>query len=316
MLTKLIANENMKIYRRIRTWILFAILAAALVLMAAILHSNQTSSNPDWKQALVQEDVGLQKTLSQDTSHMPAAALQQLQQNLQLNEYYIAHNIDPNLTTAWSFASTSEGLSALLMAFIVVIAGDIVATEFSTGTIKMLLTQTATRPKILLAKYLALMLYALLMTLFMFVVSLIVGSLFFGFAGAGVPTFYTDAHGHIQHMSTALYLLMDYGFLFIEIIMTATIAFMISTIFRSSTLAITISILAFLVGNTLVAALSSFSWVKYILFANLDLSQYVRGGPRIEGMTLGFSIAMLLIYFVVMNALSWLIFIKRDVAYT
>jgi len=316
MLTKLIANENMKIYRRIRTWILFAVLAAALVLMAVIMHNNQNSSNPDWKQTLVQEDVGIQKTLSQDTSHMPAAAVQQLQQTLQLNEYYIAHNIDPNLTTGWNFASTAEGLSALLLAFIVVIAGDIVASEFSTGTIKMLLTQTATRSKILLSKYLALMIYALVMTLFMFVFSIVVGWIFFGFSGAGVPSFYTDAHSHIQHMSTVLYLLMNYGFLFIRIVMTATIAFMISTIFRSSTLAITISILAFLVGNTLVGALSSFSWVKYILFANMDLSQYVQGGPRIQGMTLGFSIVMLLLYFIVMNTLSWFIFIKRDVAYT
>jgi ABC-2 type transport system permease protein len=31
-------------------------------------------------------------------------------------------------------------------------------------------------------------------------------------------------------------------------------------------------------------------------------------------MTLGFSVAVLLVYFIVFNALSWLVFTRRDVA--
>jgi ABC-2 type transport system permease protein len=233
-----------------------------------------------------------------------------------LNKYYIAHNISPNQVTGWSFATTAQNLSTLLIAFILVVAGDIVASEFSTGTIKMLLTQTATRTKILASKYLAMLLYGLFLTAVMFGFSLVIGWVFFGSAGAGEPHVYADAHGHIQQMGTALYLLMQYGFLLIQIVITATIAFMISAIFRSSALAITISLLCFLVGNTLVQVLSSYTWDKYILFANTDLSQFVEKGPVVHGLTLGFSITMLVIYFVVMMALSWLVFRKRDVAYT
>lgn len=312
---KLIGNENAKTYRRLRTWIMVGILLLAIVLVAVVMVTHQHAADPNWKQALMATNAADQQTL-QKASHMPAAAVSRIKAEISLNQYYIAHNINPNQTTGWKFAATAENLSTLLIAFILVVAGDIVASEFSTGTIKMLLTQTATRTKILVSKYLSMLLYGVFLTAVMIAFSLIVGWIFFGFSGAGEPHIYMDANQHIQQMSTAAYLLMQYGFLLIQIIMMATIAFMISAIFRSSALAITISLLAFLVGNTLVQVLSSYSWVKYILFANTDLSQFVENGPAIHGLTLGFSITMLVIYFLVMNALSWFIFLKRDVAYT
>ncbi|MBE3554796.1 MAG: ABC transporter permease, partial [Thermicanus sp.] len=67
-------------------------------------------------------------------------------------------------------------------------------------------------------------------------------------------------------------------------------------------------------GSTIVAALSRYGWVKYILFANTDLRQYFDGTPLVEGMTLSFSITVLLAYFLIFNLLSWILFMKRDVA--
>lgn len=312
---RLIGNENMKIYVRLRTWILLAILAVAALLVAVVMHSHQ-HADPNWKQALMLSNAAAQHTLNQNGSHMPASTIQRLKEEIQLNQYYISHNVDPNLTTGWKFAVTAQNLAALLIAFIVVVAGDIVANEFSTGTIKMLLTQTATRTKILLSKYIAAILFGLFMTAAMLVLTLVIGWIFFGVGGASEPHIYLNAHSQIEQMDTAAYLFMQYGFLLVQMVITVTIAFMISAIFRSSALAITVSLLAYLIGNMLVTALSSFSWVKYILFANTDLSQFFIGGPAIPGLTLGFSITMLITYFVVMNALAWIIFVKRDVAYT
>ncbi|MCL6446394.1 MAG: ABC transporter permease, partial [Alicyclobacillus sp.] len=160
------------------------------------------------------------------------------------------------------------------------------------------------------------LIFGLFATAVMFVCTVLVGWIFFGTSGAFLPHYFVNAHHSVQQMSSVAFLLMQYGFLLIQIVITATIAFMISAIFRSSALAITISLLAFVVGNTIVHALSSYHWVKYILFANTDLSQYVVNGPQIQGLTLGFSITMLIAYFVVMMALAWAVFLKRDVAYT
>lgn len=305
----------MKIYRRLRTWIMVALILVAVVLVAWVMHVHQ-HVDANWKQGLMIQVDALQKQLNQPNKHMPAVAIANLKQQLTMDKYYIAHNINPSLTTGLKFASTAVNLSTLVIAFILVVAGDIVASEFSTGTIKMLLTQTATRTKILASKYIVAILYGLFMMFALLVFSYAVGGLFFGFGGAGQSNFYPGANLEVKSMSMFAYWLMQYGFLVIQMIMTVTIAFMISAIFRSSALAITISLLAFIVGSTIVGALSSFGWVKYILFANTNLTQYVVGGPQFKGMTLGFSITMLIVYFVVMSVLSWIVFVKRDVAYT
>ncbi|WP_369813172.1 hypothetical protein [Virgibacillus halodenitrificans] len=90
---------------------------------------------------------------------------------------------------------------------------------------------------------------------------------------------------------------------------------MISTIFKNSALAIGTAIFLMMAGNQIVLFFAEREWAKYILFANTDLSQYTnQNSPWIEGMTLGFSITMLLIYYVIFLLLSWVFFTKRDVA--
>jgi ABC-2 type transport system permease protein len=67
-------------------------------------------------------------------------------------------------------------------------------------------------------------------------------------------------------------------------------------------------------GNALVNLLSKYTWVKYILIANTNLMVYTDGTPVVKGMTLTFSLLVLAAYFIVFNVISWLVFIKRDVA--
>ncbi len=112
-----------------------------------------------------------------------------------------------------------------------------------------------------------------------------------------------------------VHLLIYYGLSSIEMIMLTTMAFMISSVFRNSSLAIGLSLFLMFTGGQFTALLSmKFSWAKYILFANTDLMQYVEGFPLLEGMTLSFSIIMLLIYYLIFLFLAFYVFKKRDVA--
>jgi len=313
-LFKLIANENTKIYRRWRTWILLALVVIAIALLGWIQQSSQTKADVNWKQTLVTQNASLQKRIDDHGNRMPHVAVNEIRATIITNQYYIDHNTPPSKETAWTFSQTASNISTLTTAFIIVIAGDIVASEFATGTIKMLLTQPATRTRILISKYLATLLFGLFAMALMFVVALVIGGILFGFGGATQPILYTNPNLVLEHMPGWAYLLTVYGFSAVSTLMTVTIAFMVSTIFRSSALAITIAILATFVGGTLVTVLSRYTWVKYVLFTNVNLEQYMRNGPLVKGMTLGFSIGMLVLYFVLMNLLSWAIFVKRDVA--
>jgi len=60
--------------------------------------------------------------------------------------------------------------------------------------------------------------------------------------------------------------------------------------------------------------LTSFSWAKYFLFENTDLTVYLNGTPKIAGMTLSFSITVLIVHYIIFMAASWLVFTRRDVA--
>lgn len=309
-LFNLIANENLKIYHRPRSWILIGLLLAATVAVAVVEASHQPPT-AGWQAALAQQIAALKQALTQ--GHLPHATAVQLREELRTDRYALRHHINPNIETPFKFVSTAFHLNALAMAFILVVAGDIVASEFSSGTIKMLLTQTATRTRIIAAKYLALLGFGLVVTASLLAFSIVVGLIVFG-SGASMPILYQTPAGHVAQMAAPSYVLVNYGFFVVQMVMTATIAFMISTIFRSGALAITVSILAYLIGSTLVQALSTYHWVRFILFANTDLSQYVFGGPTIPGLTLAFSIAMLAAYFVVMAGLSWWVFVRRDVS--
>jgi ABC-2 type transport system permease protein len=58
-----------------------------------------------------------------------------------------------------------------------------------------------------------------------------------------------------------------------------------------------------------------YKWAKYLLFVNTDLSPYFMGGkPPFEGMTLGFSVTVLVVYWLLFYLIAWLLFTKRDVA--
>lgn len=307
-------NENMKIYRRLRTWLLVLGMSVLIILVGALYHHNQTShASQNWKQQLIKQDVQLKKNMKSKSISKPD--LQRLQVEYKTNQYHINHNISPSHISGWDFANTIvQRLGILISVFVAVIAGDIVASEFSWGTIKALLTRPFKRWQILLSKFISTLIFGAFFSAFTFLASYIVGGIFFGFGGAGQAQIYVNGHQAITQVSTGTYTLMNYGFMGIELFMTVTIAFMISAIFRSSSLAISLSIVTLFVGSTVVHFLQGYSWDKYILFANVDLSQYFINGPSISGMTLGFSIITLIVYFLLMTGLSYVIFGKRDVS--
>jgi len=105
-----------------------------------------------------------------------------------------------------------------------------------------------------------------------------------------------------------------YGYGLVDLVMMSTFAFMISAVFRNSSLAIGVAIFLMMGGSMIVGIFADKPFAKYILFANTDLKQYADGHVMIEGMTLGFSIIVLIVYYLIFLLLSWAVFTKRDVA--
>jgi ABC-2 type transport system permease protein len=252
-LLNLLLNENMKIYRRLRTWILMAIIVILTCTVLLIIHFSDPSLS----------EAGISRTL-------------------------------------WEGVSVAgANLIFLCTIFTVIIAADSVAGEFSSGTIKLLLIRPASRSKILMSKYVATLLFAIALILILFISAFLISGILEGF-------------GHLGD-GTAGHVLAIYGSSGIEMLLIVTLAFMLSTVFRSSSLSIGVALGLLFIGPLLVGLIAKYAWAKYYLFSN-TLSQYVNDSPMIEGLTLQFSIGILLVYFLVFNLLSWVIFVKRDVA--
>ncbi|WP_449538386.1 ABC transporter permease [Ferdinandcohnia sp. Marseille-Q9671] len=310
---KLIQNENMKIYRRVSTWIMLVILIGAAVIVGIVMNITASDSDTEnWEQNLQQQNEMYKADMANE--NLPDLAKVYSEKELAINEYRLEHDLAPvEARSIWNFMSNAAEIVSLITLFTIVVGASSVASEFTWGTIKLLLIRPVSRAKILLSKYLATILFALFSLVILFLVSFIVGAIFFGVGESYPHLVYRD--GAVQEVSMVSHILGIFGLKSINLIMMSTFAFMISTVFRNSGLAIGLAIFLMFAGVNVTSLLAmKFDWAKYILFANTDLSQYLTGRILIEGMTMTFSIIMLIIYFVIFNALTWLVFTKRDVA--
>ncbi len=311
----LIKNEWMKIFRRPGTYVMISILLVVTILGGIISkyqNNNDVVQDKNWKQVLQEENDALEQQMAQTKSKFEKRFFKK---EIAINEYRIKNDIPTNEKyTVWSFVKDASQLIILAGLFTIIVSAGIVASEFNWGTIKLLLIRPINRTKILLSKYLTVLLFALLMLVILFAFSTGLGAILFGVPEKAV-TYLNYNNGQVTEQNIVVHLLIYYGLSSIAMIMLTTMAFMISSVFRNSSLAIGISIFLLLTGDQITTLLSiKFSWAKYLLFANTNLMQYFEGTPMVEGMTIPFSITMLLIYFIIFQFFAFIVFRKRDVA--
>jgi ABC-2 type transport system permease protein len=311
----LIKNEWIKIFKRVGTWVMLGLLILIVGVVGAFTkyEDSKVKETDNWKQELTAQVESDKQVLSENGMDKYSKGM--FEKNIAINEYRIKNDIEPNKKeTVWTFVETNGFAVTLVGLFAIIVAAGIVAGEFSWGTIKLLLIRPISRTKILLSKYITVILYGVTMLVILFAVSSLLGLILFGGSGQSVHLAYID--GDVVEQNIVWYLIKTYLLLSIDVTMMATMAFMISSVFRSSSLAIGISLFLLFAGGNATAILAmKFDWAKYSLFANTDLTQYTGfSQPMVEGMTMGFSITMLLIYFAIFQFLAFFVFKKRDVA--
>ncbi|EPY09753.1 MULTISPECIES: ABC transporter permease [Paenibacillus] len=306
-----IRNENMKIYKRRRTWVMIAIVLLYVLLQIVNLKtSGSAAANDNWRAQLEQENVQFRKEAAKPNALK--IEIKQAEQHIVLNQYYLEHDIPPS-PNAWSFAvSMVRNIIFAASLISVIIAGEIVAVEFVSGTIRLLLTRSASRTKIYLSKYIAAILFGLLLSAAGILVSLLLGGFIFGFDGLVDSYFYVKDQtvGEVPMLQALLaQYVLNIPFLLIAI----TLAFMISAAFRSTTFSVVISLLVSLTGFIIAIAMDGWAWTKYFIFSHTDLTPFVYGNPSVDGVTLGFSLVLIGLHLAIMHLISYPLFVKRDV---
>jgi len=310
---KLTKNEVKKTFSQKSTPIMLALLVVVVLIAGFILKANVPSITEEWKTQLTQTNQTLQTQIALPQTG-PGISKEQIQQEITTNTYRIDHDLPPiEGRSLWGFVIPVSTLISLVSLLTIIVGAGAIAGEFSDGTIKLLLSRPFKRWKILLSKYLSVLIFALAGLVTLFVASFLIGGMFYGFSGVSQPFLaYTD--GAVHEVNMLWHIFTTYGYGCVSLLMMVTFAFAISTVTRNNSLAVGISLFLMFTGSMIVNLLKDYSWVKYILFANTDLTQYINGTPMVSGMTMSFSLIVLAVYFVIFNTTSWLVFSKRDVA--
>lgn len=228
-----------------------------------------------------------------------------------IDEYRLANDEPPfEYMSMQQSILESYFMMSIVTLFTVIVAAGIVAAEFSQGTIKMLLTRPVSRWKILTSKYITTMLYAILLAAILFIVSALAGLLFYSI---GDGTHLTWNGSEVVESSYWLQGLKMAALSFASVWIIGTFAFMLGTVFRSSSLSIGLSIFLMFTGTQLVFLLASFEIVKYYLFTHSDLTQFYTGFMPVPDITMTMSVIVLAVYFLIFMAISYLTFGKRDI---
>ncbi len=325
-LTKLIENEMMKLIAKKRLVVIALIIGVLVILFTyaqykTVQTQREKLGTSDWRTILQQQIIDTQNRLS--SSRISAEWKKQLQISLQQQQYYLNHNINPSEPGAPTFVRMflENSIDLFIPLMVMVIASDLVSSEHSLGSIKLLLTRPVRRWRVLLSKYITLCLAISLIVFISGVLAYLLSGVVFGYKGWQAPIltgFSVTESGlntaAVKLLDTWQYLLMDFGLVWFVAIVVGTLSFMLSVLIRSTAAGMGVMLAALISGAILSNMVSSWHSAKYFFMVNLRLTDYLKGtAPPIEGMTLSFSLIDLLVWWAAALFVAFLFFTKKDV---
>ncbi|MFT3952870.1 MAG: ABC transporter permease [Oscillospiraceae bacterium] len=251
-------------------------------------------------------------------------------QEYRLLKYQLENSIPNNLsddmgTTYDNYEDTSShfwmslDFTSKLISFagilMIVIAGNIIAGEFSRGTIKFLVINPVRRWKIFVAKYITVLGLGLIAVLMLYLGNLIVSLIAFDPSQhQGVCLVFDGTD--VKEIAPAVMLLKNALFNLLNLVLITTLAFMVSAFLRNTGFAIGVSMFALLSGYTIVAVLKTeykVDWVRYTMFANLRLERMFDDSVMFPGQTTTFSLVVLCVNWFLMMFIAWDAFTRTEI---
>lgn len=321
----LVKNETIKMIKKKRFYVILLVLIV-LVPMFAYAQLRQAEDKrekfgTDWRREVQQAITDNQNSLGSD--RVPEEWKKYRKIYIQQLKYYLEHDVNPREPGGVSFTREFLDNAATLFIPLLImgVGSDIVSSERTSGTVKMLLTRPVRRWKVLLSKLITLMMFVSLIIVSTCVICYFISGLFFGYRGWTMPVFTgfqlrgaeVDISG-VHAVPQWLYIFMQAGLIWFVSVVVAALALMVSVLVRSTSASIVIMMATLIAGNILTNMASSWTSAKYLFMVNLGLTNYLAGTPApIEGMTLGFSLAVLAIWGLCALVVSFLVFTKQDI---
>jgi ABC-2 type transport system permease protein len=322
----LIKNETLKMLKKKRFLVVVLILLVLIPIftyaqMKVAQNLKKQFGTEDWRVTTQQQIIDYTNSLS--SNRVPEEWKKWRKVQVELLQYSLDHNInpaDPNgVTFARDFMKNAVGLFIPLL--VAVLASDIVSSEHSTGTIKLLLTRPVARWRVLMSKLVTLVLFTSLIVLATGVLSYLISGFVFGFRGWTVPVLTgfrlngADVDfSRVHAVPQWLYLFMEFGLAWFSCLAVACLSLMVSVIVRSTAAGMGIMLAALIAGTILSNMVSTWESAKYLFMVNLETVDYLTGTlPPIPGQTLPFSLAVLAVWALAGLTVAFTVFTRKDV---
>lgn len=322
----LIQNETVKMIKKRR----FMVIALILLILIPVftyaqykvsMEREKQFGTSNWRVEAEQRLKDMTNRLS--SPRVSAEWKKTLKVEMKRVQYALDKNINPTTPNGVTF--TREFMKSALILFVplmvAVIGADLVSSEQSAGTIKLLLTRPVPRWKVLASKLIALILFVSLITVMIGAVSYLIAGAVFGYHGWDEPVLVgyrivgeelstADVHA----VSQWRFILMEYGLAWYSCVVVACMSLMVSVLVRSTAAGMGIMMATLIAGTILSNMASAWTSAKYLFMLNLQTIDFLTGAlPSIPGLTLPFSLVVLTVWAAGALAVSFTVFTKRDI---
>ncbi|MEG2813089.1 MAG: ABC transporter permease, partial [Oscillospiraceae bacterium] len=233
-------------------------------------------------------------------------------------------DLDSSTSTRKSVTSVFQFLLVITL-LAAIVTGGIVSTEFSKGTIRLLLTRPVSRTKILMSKY-ATSLFISLIFLVVGTLSVVISSICLYGVGDLSVNMLSFNNGAVTQIPFILWLILKILFSSISIIFVVTASFMLSTLTKNTAVAVGLSV-AVSIGSQILTQLLimsrtfskivGYTPIPYINLAEYATDSYLKSmvtqEQRFIFLNENYGAILLLILTAIMLIISIISFKKRDV---
>ena len=319
----LVENEVLKLLKRRRFRVVLLILVAliGLIVFAQVKGRERFLSGKDWRVRVQERIAGMQNAVR--SGRMPKSSERWMRFEISRLQYHADRNVDPDAISGPLFTRLFANASSylLLPLLALVFGADIVSSEFSQGTIKLLLTRPVGRAAVLASKLTALVLAITLMVLAGGAVAYAFGGAAFGYRGWGAPIltgFRLSGEsfdlGAVRSITLWKETVPVFGLAWFAALTVGALALLTSVLLRSTAAAMGTMFAALIAGTILPRVAPSWEAQKFLFVTNLPLPDYYSGSPPpIPGITMPFSVTVLAAWAVAAVAASFAVFLRRDV---
>ncbi len=301
------------------------------------LKENPNPKEVDWKKELNQRIQSSEDILKE--SNMPDSSKERIKLEIEQYKYLLDHNIkyDEGDLNAFNFLKMLfEILGMVFLAVgVMMFTGDMVSGEYTPPTMKFLITQPVSRAKVLFSKFVSVIITSAILILVVEIIAYIIMGLIFGFGDGNYPMFVGTRYeydlskvvneGHpIKAIAGTTYMITRASFIIrafliqiLFIVATASFAFLLSTVLKSSMVSISLSIVTVIVfaifqNLPYVRKAAPYLFTTYGNTFSLMQGQFPLNFQNPIFST-GLGITVLIAWSVVCYLISHIIFVKRDI---